>query len=158
MLMDGLPASHPAVEESLGEALDLGSPEKVEVAAAVRLLDVLIVEPAIAARVPTLRGAPSLASTLELIRVDAETQPAGGNVELDDVPVAHEGERAADCGLRRNVQQGGAIGRAAHSRIRDADHVANTALEEFARQGEHAPLRHRRAHGTGVAQNEHTIL
>ena len=32
--MEGLPAPHPTVEESLGEALDVGSPEKVEVAAA----------------------------------------------------------------------------------------------------------------------------
>src|SRR5512146_33946 len=127
--MEGLPASHPTVEESLGEALDVGSPEKVEVAAAVRLLDVLIVEPAVAARVPPLPGTPSLASTLELIGVDAEIQPACGNVQLDDVTVAHEGQRAADRSLRRNVQQGGAVGSAAHSRVRDADHVANTALE-----------------------------
>src|SRR5690348_5568856 len=128
MLMEGLPAPHPTVEQSLGEALDVGSPQKVEVAAAVRLLDVLIVEPSVAARVPALGGTPSLTPTLELIRVDEEIQPACGNVELDDVTVAHEGERAADRGLRRDVQQGGTVGSAAHSRVRDADHVANTAL------------------------------
>jgi hypothetical protein len=44
MLMERLPASDPAIEEPLGEGLDVGSSEEMEVAAAMRLLYVLIVE------------------------------------------------------------------------------------------------------------------
>ena len=48
-----------------------------------------------------------------------------GDVERDDVAVAHERERTADERLGRHVQHARAVARAAHARIGDAQHVAH---------------------------------
>src|SRR5438094_3872318 len=70
--------------------------EEVEVASLVRLQDVLLVEPAVAALVVGRRRLPAGAALRHLRVRDAESEPAGGHVELDEVAVADEGERAAD--------------------------------------------------------------
>ena len=63
-----------------------------------------------------------------------ETRAPPGHVQLDDVAVADEGQRPADERLGRDVQHAGAVGRAAHARVRDAQHVAD-ALPPAASSG-----------------------
>ncbi len=83
---------------------------------------------------------------------------AGGDVEFDDVAFFQQRERATDKGLGRNVEDAGTVTRAAHSRVGNADHVADAGFEEFLRNLKIAPFGHSgRAFGAGVAQYENAV-
>src|SRR5205807_2135852 len=98
--------------------------EEIEVAALVGLENVLEVEPAVAAGVGGGGRAPLGATAGQLAFGHVQGEAATGDVQLDLVAVADEGERAADGGFGGDVQDDGAVGCAAHARVRDADHVA----------------------------------
>src|SRR5438552_1332854 len=97
--------------------------EEVEVATLLGLADMGAEEGAVAALVMRRRRLPSLLAARQLVIGDGEMQLAAGHVELDDVAVAHQGERSADEGFRRYMEDAGAVARAAHPRVRDAHHV-----------------------------------
>src|SRR4051795_12477866 len=73
--------------------------QEVEVAPLVGLGDVRQVQGAVAAAVLGRWWLPIRAALGQLVVVDLERQPPGGHVEFDHVPVAHQGQRAADGGL-----------------------------------------------------------
>src|SRR5262249_53581098 len=64
----------------------------------------------------------------EVLRRDVDVKPPRRDVELDDVAGADQAQRAPGRGLRRDVQDDGAVGRAAHPAVADADHVAHASL------------------------------
>src|SRR5687768_15028656 len=101
--MDELPASHPTVEESLGQGLCIGAAKKIEVTSAMRLFDALLVEFAVATFMSACRRTPCFTSTSKLLCVNAKVQSSRVNVELDDVPISHERERPANRRLGRNM-------------------------------------------------------
>ena len=82
-------------------------------------------------------------------RSRAASSRRAGDVELDEVAVAHERERAADERLRRDVQHARAVARAAHARVGDAHHVAHALLQQLLRDRQHAPFGHARARRAG---------
>ena len=104
---------------------------------------------AVAALVFPRRGLPGALAPLHLFGRNLQIQHPPLHVELDQVAVLHAGERAADEGLRRDVQHAAAVARAAHARIRDAHHVAHALLEELLRHRQHAPFGHARARRAG---------
>ncbi len=81
-------------------------------------------------------------------------RPAGASsrrldAQADAVAAAHQGQRAADGGLGRDVQHDGARGRAAHAAVRDAHHVLHACARQLARDGHVAGLRACRARPPG---------
>src|SRR5207248_4745197 len=52
---------------------------------------------------------PCLSPSRELLRGDVQLEPALRDVELDEIAVAHESERASCRGLGRRVQDDGAV-------------------------------------------------
>src|SRR3954462_15864432 len=88
--------------------------QEIEVAALVRLRDVLQVQRAIAPRILGRLGLPVRAALLESVVIDLEVQPPGGHVQFDDVTVLDEAQRAADRRLGRHMERTGAIAGAAH--------------------------------------------
>src|SRR5688500_14630937 len=78
--------------------------EEIEVAALVGLRDVPGVELPVSARVLGRSRRPGRAPGRELRVGHTERDPPGRNVELDDVAVPDERQRAADERLRRDVQ------------------------------------------------------
>src|SRR3954471_2577066 len=105
--------------------------EEVEVAAVIGLLDMLGEHPAIAAFEAALRLLPGGASLVEFGFAHVEIDGAGGHVERDAVAVPHQGQRTADVGFRRNMQNAGAVAGAAHARVRDPHHVAHALLHQL---------------------------
>ena len=80
------------------------------------------------------------------------------DVEQDAVAGSDDGERAADGGLRRDVQHDGAEGSAAHARVGDAHHVFDALARELHGDGQIAGFGHAgRAFGAGVAQDEDVV-
>ncbi len=76
------------------------------------------------------------------------------HVDGDQVARLDEGQRAAHVGLGRRVQDAGAVARAAHACVRQAQHVAHALLDQLGRDRQHAPFRHARAAlGAGIAQD-----
>jgi hypothetical protein len=53
------------------------------------------------------------------------------HVDFDLVAALHQGQRAADKTFRRHVQNASSVTRAAHARVRDAQHVAHALLQEL---------------------------
>ena len=99
------------------------------------------------------------ATAIELLVAHLHAQAAGGHVEFDDVAVAHQRERPADEGFRRDVQHAGAVARAAHARVGDAHHVAHALGQQFLRDRQLAPFRHaRRAERSGVLEHQDRVL
>src|SRR3954470_15920171 len=91
--------------------------EEVEVAAAIGLRDVQRIEMPEAARVLGFGPFPLGAPARQLGIVDAERETARGNIELDDVAVAHEREGAPDERFRSDVEHAGAVAGSAHARV-----------------------------------------
>jgi hypothetical protein len=56
-------------------------------------------------------------------------QAPRGHVDLDEIAIAHQRERAARSRFRRYVQYHGAIGRAAHARIGDSQDVGDAPAQ-----------------------------
>ena len=103
-------------------------------------------------------SSPFRLAALELGVVDQQLDPARGDVEPDQVAVAHEAERAADRRFRRDVQHDRAEGGAAHARVGNADHVLDAGLRELLRDRQIAGLRHAgRALGPGIAQDQDVV-
>src|SRR3970040_1417885 len=84
-------------------------PENVEVAALVRLLDVLREDRAVAARVVRRSRLPRLAPPRKLLFAHLELESPRLDVELDEISILHQRERTADKGLRRHVQHARAV-------------------------------------------------
>ena len=80
---------------------------------------------------------------------DEEVDAAGFDVEGDAVAGADDGERAADGGLGRDVEDDGAEGGAGHAGVGDADHVLDAGAGEFERDGQVAGFGHARARRRG---------
>src|SRR5947209_20154619 len=78
--------------------------EEVEVATGIGLGNVTLVERAVAALVAWLGSLPGSAATRELRVAHLELETALGHVKLDQIAVAHEGERAAHERLGRDVE------------------------------------------------------
>src|SRR5712691_5853355 len=110
------------------------SREEIEVRAFVRLQHVIEIQAPVAARERRLGLFPFPAPLRELIVRYEQLQPALRDVELDFVAVLDERERAARRGLGRDVQHHRSVRRAAHARVRDANHVGDAALQEFRRE------------------------
>jgi hypothetical protein len=70
--------------------------QKVEIAPLVGLGDMLRVEAPETAWIKGFPGRPLGPAAVQLLVGDPERQPAAGDVELDDVAVADERQRAAD--------------------------------------------------------------
>src|SRR5712692_11849329 len=94
---------------NLGLRRRSGALEEVEVAALVRLPDVLREERAVAALEFARRGFPGALALHHLCVVDQDLQPAARHVELDRVAGLHQRERPADPGFGRDVQHAAAI-------------------------------------------------
>src|SRR4029450_3343790 len=90
------------------------SPEEVEIRAAVSLFDMAHVHLHVAAVVGWLRRFPLGAPPGELIVRDVELEPPRLDIELDEVPFAHQRQRTADSGFRADVKDDGAVGGGAH--------------------------------------------
>ena len=89
---------------------------------------------------------------------DEEVEAAGFDVEGDAVAGADDGERAADGGLGRDVEDDGAEGGAGHAGVGDADHVLDTGAGEFERDGQVAGFGHAGgADGAGVAEDQDVV-
>ena len=86
-----------------------GALEEVEVAALVGLRDVTGVEVTVAAGIGDLARLPVRAPRRELFIRHLQRQLPRRDVELDDVAVPDEGQRAADERLRRDVQDARAV-------------------------------------------------
>ena len=80
------------------------------------------------------------------------------HIDTDQVAGFYQRQRPADIGLGRAVQHAGAVARAAHAGIRQAQHVAHTLLHQFGRYRQHAPLGHARAaQRAGIAQHQDVV-
>src|SRR5437764_14417481 len=101
-----------SVDLRLGDAALAG--EEVEVAALVGLPDMGAVHGAIAARVARRRRLPGGAPRVELLLAHMQMNAARAHIDLALVAGVHEGQGAADKTFRRDVQDAGAIARAAH--------------------------------------------
>src|SRR3954454_5033200 len=130
------------------------SDQEVEIDPLVGLQDVINVDLDIAPLGRALRGLPGPPAHFELGPVHMQMQAARCNIKRDEVPVPHERKRSPSRRLGRNMQHHGAVRRARHACVRDADHVAYALLEQLRRQGHVADLRHTRvALRTAVLQD-----
>src|SRR4051794_1757288 len=107
--------------------------QEVEVAAFVGLEDVPLVEPGVAAVVVGGGRLPLRAAGGEFLVGDQQLQAAGGRVQVDRITVPDQRQWAADGALRRDVEDHGPEGGAAHPAVRDADHVADALGQQFLR-------------------------
>src|SRR5258708_2792748 len=83
--------------------------QEIEIAAFIGLLDVAREHPAIAALEAAFGLLPFGAAFCEFGLGHIEIDGARGDVEGDAVAVAHQGERSADEGFRRHMQDAGAV-------------------------------------------------
>src|SRR5262249_11306530 len=102
--------------------------EEIEVASLIGLLDVLGEHPAIAALEAALGLLPGGAAFCQFRLIHIEIDGARGDIERDLVAILHQRQRAADIGLRRDMEDAGAVAGAAHARIRQPHHVAHALL------------------------------
>src|SRR5687768_7403469 len=105
---------------NLGIRRDATAVQEVEVTAFVGLRNVLTEKRAIAAREACGRRFPLGLPLRELCIAYLELELPCSDVELDEIAVLHERERAADVRLRCDVQHARAVRGAAHARIRYA--------------------------------------
>src|SRR6201996_1510665 len=118
--------------------------KKVEVAPVIRLADMVREQPPVAALIAGRGLPPFRPAPVELLVADLHAEPPAGDVELDDIPVADKSQWAADEGFRRDMQDAGAVAGAAHARIGDANHVADSFGEHLLWDRQLAPFRHAR--------------
>jgi DNA-binding FadR family transcriptional regulator len=98
-------------------------------------------------------------SARQFLVAHVQVQLAVRHVELDDVAVLHQRQRAAGRGLGRGVQHHGAVGGAAHARVADADHVGDALAQHLGRQRHVAGLGHAGvALGAAVLEHHHAVL
>src|ERR1700678_2886960 len=83
--------------------------QEVEVAAFMRLADVLGVHVAITTLEPRCRRRPRGFATSQFLIRNPHVDAASGNIDLDDVAGAEQRQRSSDERLRRNMQHAGAI-------------------------------------------------
>src|SRR4029079_14307571 len=100
-----------------------GSFEEIEVATLIGLRDVLLIKHPVAAHEPRGRLFPRGAARGELGVAHLELDLARCDVELDQVPVAHQRQRSAGERFRRDVQHAGTVAGPAHARVGNPDHV-----------------------------------
>src|SRR5690349_20367425 len=132
--------------------------KKIEIAAAVRLLNGIEEEIAITAIVflVSCRCVPLRHALGELAFIDEQLETPLGYVETYRITVANETQRPANCGFGRNVEHDRAERGATHAGIGYAHHVFDALLCELARYRYVARLRHAgRAFRTRVLQHEH---
>src|SRR5438105_14019359 len=91
--------------------------EKIEVTALIGLGDVLLIQRAIAPLEVRWRHFPLGAAAGELRVADLQLQAAFGDIELDDVAVAHKSQWPAGEGFRRDMEHAGAIAGPAYPRV-----------------------------------------
>src|SRR5262252_4665119 len=103
--------------------------EKVEVAAFVGLQDVAAEHPAVATLEARRRRLPRGLAARQLVVAHLEVDAPRWHVDGDAIASLHQGERAADEGLGRAVQQAAAVAGAAHARIGQAQHVLDALLQ-----------------------------
>src|SRR5262245_40255666 len=84
----------------LGLGRGSGAFEEIEVAALVGLLYVLREDRAVATLILACRGLPGALALRQLGVGDLQVQLTRGHIQRDQVAVLHDGERAADVGLR----------------------------------------------------------
>src|ERR1700676_4105029 len=99
--------------------------KEIEVTTLIGLGDVLLVQRAIAALEARWRHFPLGAPACELGVADLQLQTAFGDIELDDVAVAHKSQWPTGERFRRDMEHAGAVAGPAHARIGDAQHVSN---------------------------------
>src|SRR3954454_22581031 len=95
--------------------------QEVEIAAAVRLADMLREHRPITAWVASFRRGPCGFAASQFFVRDLQADCTGRNVDFDQVTRTHEGERGPRTALWGHVQDACAIARAAHAQVRDAD-------------------------------------
>src|SRR5436190_15111522 len=88
--------------------------EKIEIAAFIRLLDVLQVQNAVAAREFRRGRFPCRLALGHFLVADEQIEAAPFDVERDLVAVAHQRKRPADVRFGRHVQHARPVARAAH--------------------------------------------
>src|SRR5881409_866804 len=98
---------------------DLPEAEKVEVAALVRLRDMIQEQLAVASRIVRLGWFPSGAPAIQFLVRHLQVQLTRFDVQLDQVSVLDESQCSSHRSLRVDVEHDSPIGRAAHSRVRD---------------------------------------
>src|SRR6476660_3597179 len=122
-----------------------GAFQEIEITTLVSLFDMLHEQLAVSARINPLFRPPGGAPPRKLIFADAHVQLAARHIEFDNVPFLQKRQRPADEGFGRDVQDTGAVTRAAHSRIGNPYHVAYSGLQEFLRNREISPFWHSRS-------------
>ncbi len=130
--------------------------QEIEVAALVGLQHVIDVEALVAAAPAVVGSGQFRQARGQFLVADVQVQAALFAVQLDEVAVAHGGQRAACRGLGRHVQHHGAVGGAAHAGVGDADHVLHALPQQLRRQAHVAHLGHAGvALGAAVLHDHH---
>src|SRR4029077_2558189 len=104
--------------------------QEVEVAPLIGLQHALEVEGSVAASIFRAGRLELCLAGLQLAVRHQQIDPAGLDVELDQVPGLDQPEGAADRRFWRDVQDDGSKGRPAHARVRDADHVGDAGSKQ----------------------------
>src|SRR5262245_28657776 len=102
------------------------------------------VKPAIAATKSSLQGLPGGAPPLQFSFSYMQLETAFRHIQFNLIPILDQGQGSPNGALRRDMQYDRSKGRPAHPRIRDADHVPDTLLEQLGRDRKVANLRHPR--------------
>src|SRR6516225_1211834 len=118
----------PQMSMDLGVGNRVAALEDVEIAAFVCLTCVLREDRAESPPVARWGRPPRGATERELLVADMQREPPRRDVDLDRVAVLDQRERAPDKGFRRDVQNARAVARAAHTRVRNPQHVADAFL------------------------------
>src|SRR5690606_8394007 len=127
-----------------GNRLSALAREEVEVRSGVGALNMSVEEPRITALGNRHIGLPGFQACLDLRLGQVEMQAARRHVHLDHVAVPHDGERPANGGFGRRMQDHSAVCRTRHARIGDADHVGDALPEHLGRQAHIADFCHAR--------------
>jgi hypothetical protein len=133
--------------------------EELEITSFVSLRDLFFEELSVAAGVAFCGGTPSCPTAGQFGLVDVQGEGALGHIELDEVPVLHEGERPSHRGLGRNMEDASAIGSPRHAGVGNAEEIADALCKEVIGKGKHAGLRD--ARGTdwsGILHHKHMVL
>src|SRR5262245_45392200 len=117
-----------------------GRPQEREIAAVVSTENFPCVELRIAALGLRLRRRHGGGPPLQFRLFHQEIDTLLLHREPDAVAVAHEAQRSAGRGVRRDMEHDGAEGGAAHACVGDADHVLDAALRELLRNRQIAGL------------------
>src|SRR5262245_64361412 len=115
--------------------------EKIEIASFIGLTDMFRVKRAVAARVSRRGLLPGGTAAGNFLFGNVKMDPTRGDIHLDLVAGPDQGKRAADKAFRCNMKDAGSVAGAAHTRVRNAQYVANGVLEQFFADRKHAPVR-----------------